>query len=143
MGSDPRESYALERFVVAQQPVFDRVVTELRQGCKATHWMWFIFPQLAGLGSSPMARTYAISGLDEARAYLQHPVLGQRLRQCVELVVRADAGNISQLFGYPDDLKFRSSLTLFLQASAHEGLFQAALDKYFGGTGDQRTLERL
>ncbi|HEY1725697.1 MAG TPA: DUF1810 domain-containing protein [Steroidobacteraceae bacterium] len=143
MAAQPQDRYRLERFLAAQQPVFERVLIELQQGRKATHWMWFIFPQLCGLGSSPMARSYCLAGADEARAYLQHGVLGPRLRQCVQLVVQADSGNVSRIFGYPDDLKFRSSLTLFLHASGGEALFQAALDQYFGGTGDEQTLERL
>ncbi len=137
------DPYNLERFVRAQAPVFEQVVTELRSGCKSGHWMWFIFPQLRGLGSSPMAREFAISSLAEAQAYLQHPLLGPRLRQCTALVVAANRRSIADIFGYPDDVKFRSSMTLFLRAAPAERVFSEALAHYFGGTLDAATLERL
>jgi uncharacterized protein (DUF1810 family) len=128
--------FDLERFIAAQDPVYGRVIGELRQGRKQTHWMWFIFPQIAGLGRSAMAELYAIRSLDEARAYLAHTLLGGRLRECTRLVLDVEGRTISQIFGNPDDLKFRSSMTLFAR---EEPLFQHALDKYFGGEADTAT----
>lgn len=140
MADDP---FDLKRFVDAQSFIFDRVLAELRDGCKRSHWMWFIFPQIAGLGFSAMSQTYAISSLDEARAYLAHPVLGDRLRQCVELVVEVEEGrSVHAIFGNPDDLKFRSCLTLFAQASGEE-VFVRALDRFFDGEPDPATLQIL
>jgi uncharacterized protein (DUF1810 family) len=138
--SDP---YDLQRFVDAQNPVYDRVRTELQEGRKRSHWMWFIFPQIVGLGSSPLARRFAISSLSEAAAYLQHPVLGPRLAECTRLVNLIEGRSIEQIFGYPDDLKFRSSMTLFARASADNQVFVDALQKYFNGEFDPATLERL
>lgn len=135
--------YNLQRFVDAQAGVFEQVVAELRSGQKSSHWMWFVFPQLRGLGSSALARRFAIDSLAEARAYLQHPLLGDRLRQCVRLAIDANRPSITQIFAPPDDLKFRSSMTLFLQASPDQRVLQQALDRYFGGAPDQLTLERL
>jgi uncharacterized protein (DUF1810 family) len=133
----------LQRFVDAQEPVFDRVVAELRAGRKRSHWMWFVFPQFAGLGHSDTARHFAITDLDEARRYLAHSLLGPRLVQCTELV-NAHAGLTAHaIFGSPDDLKFRSSMTLFRAASGEPQLFQEALDRFFGGEPDERTLDLL
>jgi uncharacterized protein (DUF1810 family) len=140
MTADP---YDLERFVAAQDPVWDRVRAELARGRKASHWMWFVFPQLAGLGSSSTARAYAVSGLDEAQAYLAHPVLGPRLREAAELAAAVEARTASEVFGYPDDLKLRSSMTLFARAAPQVPVFTAVLDRYFGGDPDPRTLELL
>ena len=145
-GSLPKrmpERYDLQRFLDAQEPVFERVLAELRSGEKRTHWMWFVFPQLRGLGSSAMATRFGIAGLAQAEAYLRHPVLGPRLRQCAQLAIDADRASITQLFAPPDDLKFRSSMTLFLHAGADRDVFQRALDKYFAGAADALTLERL
>ena len=125
--SDP---YDLQRFVDAQNPVYDKVRAELRDGSKRSHWMWFVFPQIEGLGFSPLARKFAISSLAEAAAYLQHPVLGPRLAECTELVNHVEGRTIEQIFGYPDDLKFRSSMTLFAQATTDNQVFKAALAKY-------------
>lgn len=133
----------LQRFVDAQEPVYAQVCAELRAGRKTSHWMWFIFPQIAGLGSSPMARTFAIASLEEARAYLRHPVLGPRLEECCRLVNAIEGRTIGEIFGYPDDLKFRSSMTLFAHAAEDNQVFREALDKYFGGEFDPLTLERL
>lgn len=130
-------------FVDAQDPVYEQVVRELKAGRKQTHWMWFIFPQLAGLGSSHMAQKFAIDSLAEAQSYLQHPVLGARLRECARLMIAAPHGDVSAILGYPDDLKFRSSMTLFAAAEPNEPVFQAALDKFFGGERDSRTMELL
>jgi uncharacterized protein (DUF1810 family) len=135
--------YDLERFVTAQDGVMDRVRAELRRGRKASHWMWFVFPQVAGLGSSPTAQRYAISGLDEARAYLAHPVLGPRLVECAELAAGVERGSAQEVFGYPDDLKLRSSVTLFARAAPDHPAFRAVLDRYFDGEPDPRTLELL
>ncbi|HXC53744.1 MAG TPA: DUF1810 domain-containing protein [Rhizomicrobium sp.] len=137
------DPFQLSRFVDAQAPVFDRVLAELRAGHKQSHWMWFVFPQLAGLGRSAMAQRYAISSLDEARAYLAHPVLGPRLRACTRLVLAVQGRSAQAIFGAPDDLKFRSSLTLFAAGAPDETLFSAALDKYFAGTADAATLAKL
>ena len=135
----------LERFVSAQAPVFDDVVGELAAGRKLSHWMWFIFPQLAELGRSDRARFYGIAGLDEAQAYLVHPLLGQRLRQCVRHVLAHTGKSAHDIFGSPDDVKFRSCLTLFHEASADDddrALFAEALDAFYDGP-DPLTLELL
>ena len=139
--------FDLERFVMAQTPVLAGVLEELRDGCKTGHWMWFVFPQLAGLGLSPTARFYALSGLDEARSYLAHRVLGPRLRECTQLVNAVQGRSVHEIFGTPDDLKFRSSMTLFARAAADAGsdgrVFHGALEKYFNALPDARTLELL
>jgi uncharacterized protein (DUF1810 family) len=135
--------YDLGRFVAAQDGIYQQVVSELSAGRKRSHWMWFIFPQLAGLGLSATAQHYAISGLAEARAYLAHPVLGARLRECSALVLAVQGATVHGIFGSPDNMKFRSSMTLFAQASPEEALFRNCLDKYFGGVPDQATLDLL
>lgn len=135
--------FDLERFVQAQAPVYATVLKELRAGHKRTHWMWFIFPQLDGLGRSEMARRYAIRSGDEAAAYLAHPVLGARLRECATIVDSLDGRTVNQIFGHPDDLKFRSSMTLFADVAPDEAVFQDCIDKYFGGEPDDETLARL
>ena len=135
--------YDLQRFVDAQDRVYSRVVAELRAGRKTSHWMWFVFPQVAGLGFSPMAQKYAIRSLDEARAYLAHPVLGARLRECTQLLLDLKDRDISDILGYPDDLKFRSSMTLFAAVDGAPQLFHAALGQYFDGKPDTRTVEIL
>ena len=137
-------SYNLERFVVAQDPLLEQVCAELADGCKRSHWMWFIFPQLRGLGSSPTAQRYALASLGEASAYLAHPLLGARLRRCTGLVNRVEGRSAREIFGSPDDLKFRSSMTLFARAApGPREPFAAALAKYFAGEEDSLTLERL
>ena len=136
-------TFDLERFVRAQARIHEQVTQELAAGRKRSHWMWFVFPQLDGLGFSPTARKYAITGLDEARAYLAHPVLGPRLQECTELVLGIDGRSVREIFGYPDDLKFRSSMTLFAQAASGDTCFNEALVKYFAGEPDVRTLELL
>lgn len=140
MRDDP---FDLQRFVAAQADVYDRVRSELQDGRKASHWMWFVFPQLRGLGHSAMATRYGIASLDEARAYLRHPVLGPRLRECTRLLLRVEGRSIPQILGSPDDLKFRSCMTLFQRAEPGEALFADALRKYFDGAPDARTLELL
>ena len=137
------ETFNLERFTQAQAPVYEGAVAELRAARKRSHWMWFIFPQLAGLGRSAMAQRYAITSLDEARAYLAHPVLGERLRECVGLVLAAQGKSAHQIFGDPDDMKLHSSLTLFAQAAPSEPLFRDCLVKYFDGAPDPATLSLL
>ena len=135
--------FDLERFVSAQDPVYDTVLGELRQGRKRTHWMWFIFPQIAGLGRSEMAQRYAIASDDEAAAYLAHPILGRRLRECAALVAAHDDMQISTIFHAPDDLKFHSSMTLFADVAPDEAVFQTCLDTFFDGVSDPATLARL
>ena len=137
------DRYNLRRFVDAQAPVYEQVRRELQAGTKTSHWMWFIFPQIEGLGSSPMAKKFAIASLEEAGAYLGHPVLGPRVRECSRLVIAVQARSIGQILGYPDDMKFRSSMTLFAHATANNQVFMDALEKYFGGEFDKLTLERL
>jgi uncharacterized protein (DUF1810 family) len=137
------DEYDLDRFVTAQEPVLTQVHQELAAGRKRSHWMWFVFPQLAGLGHSAMARQYAISSLAEARAYLEHPVLGGRLIELTKLVNQVNGRSIHDIFGSPDDLKFHSSMTLFAQARPDEPVFREALDKYFGGVMDKGTHEKL
>jgi uncharacterized protein (DUF1810 family) len=134
------DPFNLERFVMAQESVFDEVRSELRRGEKASHWMWFIFPQLRGLGSSSMAQKYAISSAAEALAYLQHPVLGVRLLECTRLVNNVQGRSLHQIFGSPDDMKFRSSMTLFAHVSPTTSEFIEALKKYCRGEPDLRTL---
>lgn len=137
------DEYDLDRFVTAQEPVLAQVRQELSAGRKLSHWMWFVFPQLVGLGFSAMARQYAISSLAEACAYLEHPVLGPRLIALTKLVNQVNDRSIHEIFGSPDDLKFHSSMTLFAQARPDEAAFRGALDKYFGGIMDKGTLEKL
>lgn len=137
------DPFDLERFVAAQRSSYDQALRELQAGDKRSHWMWFIFPQLAGLGSSAMAQRYAISGLDEAQAYLQHSVLGERLRVCTAAVNAVTGRTAHQVFGSPDDIKFRSSMTLFGRADPADGGFNHALARYFGGEEDPRTLALL
>lgn len=140
MASDP---FDLKRFVDAQAPVYRDVIEELRAGRKRSHWMWFVFPQLRGLGSSPTAVHYGISSLEEARAYLAHDLLGPRLRECTRLVNDVADRSAADIFGSPDDLKLRSSMTLFARATDDNQDFVALLDKYYGGEQDPLTLERL
>jgi uncharacterized protein (DUF1810 family) len=135
--------FNLERFVEAQHGVYDAALAELRAGHKRTHWMWFIFPQIAGLGHSAMAQRYAIRSADEAAAYLAHPVLGKRLRECTAAVAMHDEVGIDEIFGHPDNLKFQSSMTLFADIAPHEAIFQTCLDQFFDGRPDPATQERL
>ena len=138
------DPYQLDRFVVAQdEGSYRAAVAELRAGRKTSHWMWFIFPQVAGLGRSAAAQHFAISSLDEAQAYLRHPVLGPRLRECVQLLAALDGKSADHILGSVDAMKLRSSLTLFMAAAPDEPLFADVLAKYFGGAADQLTLDRL
>ena len=151
MENEGRDRFHLARFVEAQAGVYEQACGELRAGKKRSHWMWFVFPQIRGLGSSEMAVKYAISGREEARAYLEHSVLGPRLRECAGIVVGVEGKSVEEIFGYPDDLKFHSSMTLFDRAamlsgeveSASESVFHEVLKKYFGVKTDQATLARL
>jgi uncharacterized protein (DUF1810 family) len=159
------DNYELERFLEAQTGMYERACEELRAGEKRSHWMWFVFPQIRGLGSSPMAMRYAISSLGEARAYLGHAVLGPRLRECTRIVVEVQGRTVGEIFGSPDDLKFHSSMTLFAKAAApfaklaaplakatapsgktaedSGDVFGEALKRYFGGAMDQGTMQRI
>ena len=137
------DPYNLNRFIEAQDSVIESVYAELRTGRKTSHWMWFIFPQIRGLGHSPTALRFAISSLAEAQAYLQHPILGPRLRTCTEMVNAINGRSIEGIFGFPDHLKFRSCMTLFSNASPQETVFVEALSKYFAGKPDPLTLSRL
>ena len=136
-------SFDLQRFVVAQAGVYERALEEVRQGRKESHWMWFIFPQIAGLGSSPTAVRYAVSSLAEAKAYLEHPMLGSRLRECAGACVALKGRSASEVFGHPDDLKLRSSLTLFEATAPEEPVFGQALDALCGGERDELTLRTI
>lgn len=137
------DRFQLQRFVEAQRPVYEAVLSELRTGRKRSHWMWFIFPQISGLGRSATARMFALSSLAEAAAYLAHPTLGSRLRECSVLVASIEGRSVDEIFDSPDDLKFHSSMTLFAQAAPQEPIFTACLQKYFGGQPDPRTIARL
>lgn len=139
-----QDPHQLQRFLDAQASTYTQAHAELAAGEKRTHWMWFIFPQIRGLGSSAMAQRYAIQSMEEARAYLAHPVLGARLRECTALVNAAHDRAISDIFGYPDDLKFHSSITLFAQADDDaDSVFQQALMRYFHGKQDAATVSIL
>ena len=139
----PQDPFDLQRFDNAQSHCFERVCRELSEGHKQSHWMWFIFPQLKGLGHSAMANRYAISSRQEAEAYLKHPILGSRLRHCTQLVMLVEGRSIDQIFEAPDDLKFRSSMTLFASTASENKIFKDALQKYFAGKPDQLTIGRL
>jgi len=133
----------LAQFVTAQDAVYDQVLRELAAGRKETHWIWFIFPQVAGLGFSPMSQKFGIVSQDEARTYLEHSILGPRLRECTRLMLAISSRDIGAILGYPDDLKFRSSMTLFAVAAPEESLFEEALQRFFGGERDPLTSELL
>ena len=137
------DRFNLERFVESQENVYEQALHELRDGRKETHWMWFIFPQMDGLGSSSTARHFSIKSLDEAKAYLAHPVLGPRLRECCKAILAVQDKSASEIFDFPDDLKLRSSMTLFAQARPEDPVFPCILEKYFDGEADSRTLELL
>lgn len=141
--TDQYDPFNLQRFVQAQDPVFERVQRELDEGHKRSHWMWFVFPQFAGLGGSEMSRRFAIGSAEEARAYLQYPLLGARLRTCTRLVLKVRQRSIAEIFGHPDDLKFHSSMTLFAQFADDDSLFAQALERYFHGILDDWTLQLL
>lgn len=135
--------FDLSRFTNAQQSIYDSVLAELRSGRKRTHWMWYIFPQIDGLGHSATSKHYAIKSLEEARQYLNHPVLGKRLLECAEAVFTIEGRSASEIFGYPDDLKLKSSMTLFAYVADPHSVFARILDKYFNGERDGLTLQLL
>lgn len=137
------DPFKLSRFVKAQDAVYNTVLAELRNGDKRTHWMWYIFPQIAGLGYSPTSKYYAIESLEEARQYLKHPVLGKRMLECARAVLEVDERSVSEIFGYPDDLKLKSSMTLFAAVAEPDSVFVRVLDKYFHGERDMKTLNLL
>ncbi len=139
--SDPNDPYDLNRFISAQEGVYDRVLAELRGGLKRSHWMWFIFPQIDGLGHSPTTRHYAVKSLEEGRHYLSHPILGTRLVESAEAVLAVQGKSASDIFGYPDDMKLQSSMTLFALVAGPHSVFERVLDKYFQGKRDARTLQ--
>ena len=137
-GEDP---FDLDRFVNAQDGIYDRALAEVRGGLKRSHWMWYIFPQIDGLGFSSTARHYAIKSLEEARQYLSHAALGARLRECADAVLAVQGRSASDIFGYPDDMKLQSSMTLFALVSEPGSVFERVLEKYYQGKRDQRTLQ--
>lgn len=137
------DPYDLARFIAAQEEDYEQALAEIRSGRKRSHWMWYVFPQFDGLGSSPTAKRYAIKSLTEAEAYLRHPVLGSRLRECAEAVLRVEGRNASEIFGFPDDLKLRSCATLFAQVSPPGSVFDRLVEKYFQGQPDSDTLRLL
>jgi len=141
--NDMTDPYNLKRFIDAQNPVYEHVLAELRDGDKTSHWMWFIFPQIEGLGRSDTAKKFAISSRREAEAYLHHPVLGTRLRECIRLVNQVEGRSAEDIFGHLDSLKFHSSLTLFVHTTPDNEVFQKAMQKYYKGEFDRSTLERL
>jgi uncharacterized protein (DUF1810 family) len=140
---DHDDPFNLSRFIDAQEGIYNRVLAELKNGEKRTHWMWFIFPQIDGLGFSSTSKYYAIKSMEEARQYLNHPVLGRRLMQCAETVLAVEGRSASEIFGYPDDMKLKSCMTLFASVSDTTSVFDGALDKYFHGERDVRTLQLL
>ncbi|HSB33720.1 MAG TPA: DUF1810 domain-containing protein [Nitrospirota bacterium] len=139
--ADRSDPYDLNRFISAQEGIYDRVLAELRGGLKRSHWMWFIFPQIDGLGFSPTTRHYAIKSLEEAKRYLGHPVLGARLTECAEAVLAVQGRSVSDIFGYPDDMKLQSSMTLFALVAGTNSVFERVLEKYYQGKRDARTLQ--
>ena len=139
--SDRGDPFDLNRFISAQEGIYDRALAELRDGLKRSHWMWYIFPQVEGLGHSPTTRRYSIKSLEEARHYLAHPVLGQRLKESAEAVLAIQGRSAADIFGHPDDWKLQSSMTLFELVSGPESVFGRILDKYYQGKRDTRTLQ--
>ena len=137
------DPFDLQRFVVAQERIHEQALAEIRAGLKRSHWMWFVFPQLAGLAFSPMSQQYAIQNIEEARAYLLHPILGPRLLACAEAALAVQGRSARQIFGSPDDLKLRSCATLFASVSPPDSVFHRLLDKYYDGQSDDRTLGLL
>jgi uncharacterized protein (DUF1810 family) len=137
------DRFALSRFLKAQEISYETALSELRRGAKRSHWMWFIFPQIAGLGSSPTAQLYAIKSIEEARAYAAHPILGSRLIACAEALLAVEGKSAAEIMGFPDDLKLRSSATLFAEVSSPGSAFHRLLDKFFEGQPDPKTIELL
>lgn len=141
--TDHDDSFDLSRFVVAQEGVYESALAELRSGRKRTHWIWFIFPQVHGLGNSAMTIRFAIKSREEARHYLEHPVLGRRLQECADAVLVVEGRSVSDIFGYPDELKLKSSMTLFASVAEPGSVFARVLEKYFQGEQDSGTLDVL
>jgi uncharacterized protein (DUF1810 family) len=139
----PEDRFDLNRFVQAQEEIYARALAEIKVGRKCSHWMWFIFPQIDGLGHSSTARFYAIKSKDEAKAYLNHPLLGKRLVECAEALLKIEGESAEEIFGYPDDLKLRSSMTLFASVSQPDSVFSRVLDQYYSSQPDAQTLELL
>lgn len=135
--------FQLQRFIDAQENIYTDVISELKQGYKKSHWMWYIFPQITGLGQSHISQQYAIGSLEEASAFVQHPILGDRLYECAEIVVNTEGSTAKQIFGTPDHLKFHSCITLFCQVENHHPVFDSALTKYFENKQEQLTLDIL
>ncbi len=142
-GADKNDPYDLRRFVDAQSSAYDRALSEIRSGQKRTHWMWYVFPQYDGLGRSPTAQRFAIKSLEEAEAYLRHPILGSRLVECAEALLGVEGRSAHEIFGSPDDVKLRSSATLFSRVGSPESAFHRILDRYFAGQPDRGTLELI
>jgi uncharacterized protein (DUF1810 family) len=140
---NPDDPYDLKRFLTAQEGVYEQALAELKVGRKRTHWMWFIFPQIDGLGYSPTAKRYSIKSREEGQQYLNHPVLGKRLVECTEAVLALKGGSVSEIFGYPDDMKFKSSMTLFEKIAGPGSVFPIAIDRYCHGERDAATLRLL
>ena len=134
------DPYDLQRFLRAQEPIYATALAELRGGQKRSHWMWFIFPQIEGLGQSPTSKYYAIKSLAEAQAYLQHPLLGPRLQECAEAVLAIEGRSAAEIFGFPDDLKLRSSMTLFAALAGPDSVFARVLERFYDGRPDEQTL---
>ena len=141
--TDIDDDFDLSRFLNAQEAIYGKVLAELRSGQKQSHWMWYIFPQIEGLGESAVSKRYAITCLEEARQYLKHPVLGPRLLECADLVLVIEDRSVSEIFGYPDDLKLKSSMTLFSCIPEADPVFKEVLEKYFRGSLDSRTIRQL
>ena len=137
------DKFELNRFVRAQEDSYPAALSELKAGQKRSHWMWYVFPQIDGLGQTSMSKRYSIKSLDEAKEYLQHPVLGARLKECVDAILGINNRSASEIFGFPDDLKLKSSMTLFEQAAEDDSVFSSVLDKYYQGERDRRTLDLL
>jgi uncharacterized protein (DUF1810 family) len=140
---DHHDTFNLSRFTSAQEGIYNRVLAELKNGEKRTHWMWFIFPQIDGLGFSSTSKYYAVKSIEEARQYLDHPVLGKRLMECAETVLAVEGRSVSEIFGYPDDMKLKSCMTLFASVPHSHPVFAGVLDKYFHGERDMKTLRLL
>lgn len=140
---DSNSIHALDRFVQAQSEAYDQALSEIRAGCKESHWMWFVFPQYQGLGVSAISRKYAITSVAEATAYLDHPLLGARLKECCEALLSIEGRSANDIFGSPDDIKLRSSATLFARVSHSASVFEKVLEKYFAGVTDEQTIQRI
>jgi uncharacterized protein (DUF1810 family) len=138
-----KSKYNLNRFIDAQKYIYEQVISELSNGNKQTHWMWFIFPQINGLGRSSIAELYSIKNKEEAIAYLENPILGKKIRECTEIILNINGKTASQIFGFPDDMKLKSSMTLFAYISDSHSIFHRVLDKYFDGKEDKKTLDLL